>query len=137
MNTHLNTFILPGFLLGCGLLYAEEACQPPTSQPTIESLLVCAERGDAQAQLMLGQHYQSQKGASDSFYLAANWYRKAAEQGNPEAQFQLGILYLDGLGITEDAATGFEWISQAALNGHPGATEVFNYLLDNPQPMEC
>lgn len=137
MNTFLNQSLLPGFLLGCSLLSAEEACLPPSSQPSVETLFLCAEKGDAQAQLMLGQYFQNSKGSDDSLYRAANWYRKAAEQGNPEAQFQLGILYLDGLGITEDAAAGFEWISQAALKGHHGATEVFNYLLDNPQPMEC
>jgi len=68
---------------------------------------------------------------------AVLWYKKAASQGNAEAQFNLGIMYLDGIGVTENSAEALRWIARAAKQKHSGATEVYNYILNNDGPLEC
>ncbi|MBF0181606.1 MAG: SEL1-like repeat protein [Magnetococcales bacterium] len=52
-----------------------------------------AERGDSNAQLMLGTMFQQGRGVAKDDQLAMYWFRKAAEQGNVDAQFNLGELY--------------------------------------------
>jgi TPR repeat protein len=104
---------------------------------SIDEIAKCARAGDANAQFTLARHFLEQREDSDSSYLAADWFLAAAKNGNVEAQYQIGLMYLDGHGVTDDAIEGFEWIAEAAKKGHPAANEVFNYLLENPQPMEC
>jgi TPR repeat protein len=136
-NATSRMLAVTGVMLSCSLAVSGEICSKITGQPTLSELQRCASAGDAQAQLLLAHRYREGKDAALSLYEAAQWYRAAAEQGEAEAQYQLGLMCIDGAGITEDATEGFDWIARATLQGHPGATRVFNYLLKNPQPMEC
>lgn len=140
MNREIHYDVFRCFLIGCGCAFAavsaEEICPTITSEAAYENILSCAERGDAQAQFLLAHYFQTQA-QPPQYFDAMQWYLKSARQDYLEAQFQLGIMYLDGQGITEDSVEGFEWISRAALNGHEGAIEMFDYLMENPQPLEC
>ena len=75
-----------------------------------------AEKGDSEAQYMLGFMYaEALLGPRDPAD-AAPWYQKAAEQGHPDAQDALGYLYDFGLGVPRDRAKA-ETLYRAATEG--------------------
>lgn len=80
-----------------------------------------AERGVADAQLMVAEGYAMALGAEPDDRLALVWYQRAAEQGLAAAQFALGQLHAMGSGVTKDALVAQQWYRRAALQGHPGA----------------
>ncbi len=76
-----------------------------------------AERGDSEAQYMLGVLYgNSLLGPRDPAD-AARWYQKAADQGHPDAEDALGYLYDFGLGVPRDDAKAEALYRQAAQGG--------------------
>ena len=102
-----------------------------------------AEKGNAEAQYMLGQIYEDGgmgMAVPDSdgsytngrvvnfhpvpndFGLAAKWYRMAAKQGNALAQNHLGLIYADGRGVPQDYAEAYFWLSLARANGSHSST---------------
>jgi len=98
-----------------------DSCSDMTVLSPLEDLRSCAEQGDADLQLMLGDMYYTGTGG---YYLlpvdyaeAARWYRLAAEQGLAEAQSGLGHIYSDGEGVPEDDAEAARWYRLAAEQG--------------------
>ncbi|MBI3441832.1 MAG: sel1 repeat family protein, partial [Proteobacteria bacterium] len=81
----------------------------------IQWLTVKAEKGDAAAQVSLGDLYENGHGLTHDYTQAEKWYRKAAEQGSALGQFSLGNLY--GHGIPQDDKQGAEWMRKAAEQG--------------------
>src|ERR1700687_4409871 len=59
-----------------------------------EFKMLGTERGDDEAQYLLGQMYLNGLGVTQDEAEAARWYRKSAELGHPEAQLALGNLLL-------------------------------------------
>ncbi len=137
MSPDACTYTFSALLLGCTYVPLAHACNSLDRSLDIEVLSRCAEQGHPEAQLLLGEYLQAGHAPSTSLYQAAQWYLKAARAGNVEAQYRVGLMYLDGLGVTEDGYAGFDWISRAAMHGHPDAKQVFEYLLENPRPLEC
>jgi TPR repeat protein len=80
-----------------------------------------AERGEAQAQFVLGSMYLQGIGVRQDNAQAAAWYRKAAEQGNADGQYMLGGMYADGRGVPKDSKEAVKWFRQAAEQGYPRA----------------
>lgn len=76
-----------------------------------------AERGDSQAQFLLGLRYSRGVGVPMDEAEAVRWYRRAAEQGHSGAQLQLGASYADGRGVTRDEAEAMRWYNLAAEQG--------------------
>lgn len=76
------------------------------------------ERGDAEAQLALGDMHLKGRGVPQDYAEATRWYRLAAEQGDPEGQFSLGAMYDIGLGVPLDHAEAARWYRLAAEQGH-------------------
>ncbi len=75
-----------------------------------------AEKGDSEAQYMLGFLYaEALLGPRDPAD-AAPWYAKAAEQGHPDAQDALGYFYDFGLGVPRDRAKA-EALYRSATEG--------------------
>jgi uncharacterized protein len=87
--------------------------QPAVSR-TLDILLQAAEKGDAKAQLELGNMYDSGKGVTRNFGEALKWYRKAAEQGDGDAQFALGDMYAAGQGVDRDYVQAYMWLTLSA-----------------------
>ncbi len=87
----------------------------------VNDLRVAAERGDADAQFALADHYYSGVGVIKDFTEAARWYRKAAEQGEARAQSALAMCYLLGKGVPKDHAEAVKWCRKAAAQGDEGA----------------
>jgi hypothetical protein len=120
------------------LIYQVEAELAANNYATAATLLEdCAVEGLASAQCLLGNLYFTGKGVAQDHYTAAQWYRMAAEQGIPHAQYLYGVMLLEGVGITEDRYQAMDWIFRAMSAGHGEATQTFEYLLANPEALDC
>ena len=85
-RTVLASLLCSMFLALSPVAYSEagknEATNPGDSAAvSIEALRARAERGDAEAQFMLGERHFLGKGVPQNEREAAKWYRLAAEQG--------------------------------------------------------
>ena len=76
-----------------------------------------AEKGNAWAQLQLGQCYEKGRGIEKNPKEAAKWYRKAAEQGCAIAQTHLSLCYGGGVGVERDELEEQKWERKAAELG--------------------
>jgi hypothetical protein len=85
-----------------------------------------AERGDRDAQTIVGEIYERGFGVEPDYSAAAGWYQRAAEAGDRRAQVNLGHLLEKGLGTPADARTAIRWYRRAA-----GLTDAIE--LDNPE----
>ena len=80
-----------------------------------------AERGDHNAQFMVGYLSEAGLGRPWSARAAAAWYRMAADAGHAEAQWRLAGLYEQGLGVPYDLLEAERWWAAAANGGHAQA----------------
>ena len=96
-----------------------------------------AERGNAQAQHILGVMYLKGLGVEPDEYTAFDWCKQAAENGLLEAQFQLGLMYLQGEGVTEDEEQAQQWLWTAADRGYPQASEVLQFIFSQDHTVGC
>lgn len=71
-------------------------------------MLQPAERGDARAQLELGQAYAKGDGVEKDMGKSFFWIRQAAEQGHASSQNSLGLCYLHGKGVPRDRGEAFK-----------------------------
>jgi len=73
-----------------------------------------AERGNQEAQLIVGKMYMLGQGAEKDSERAIKWFGAAAAQGNADAQFFLGAMYLLP---QRDIAEGLKWLRLSADQG--------------------
>lgn len=83
-------------------------------------LAPAAERGDLDAQFLLGHIYDLGLGDRQDDQEAARWYLRAAQGGDPFAQLSVGLMYAEGLGMTWDFPEAFVWLSLAMVGLPPG-----------------
>jgi TPR repeat protein len=76
-----------------------------------------AEKGDAEAQLLLASLYTDGIGVKRDITKAAKWHRKAAEQGLPRAELEMGLDYATGTGVKSDYTEASRWFQKAADHG--------------------
>lgn len=89
-------------------------------------LLKAAERGDAEAQCIIGGCYKYGDGVEENATEAARWFRIAAEKGNALAKRNLGFCYARGEGVEMDFAEAEKWYRMAAEQGDADAQAVLN-----------
>jgi uncharacterized protein len=77
-----------------------------------------AERGNPEAQLILGKMYLKGQGVPKEPELANKWFTQAAVQGNAESQFFLGAWYLLP---HRDIEAGLKWMRLSAEQGNQDA----------------
>ncbi|MGZ8242420.1 tetratricopeptide repeat protein [Methylomagnum sp.] len=87
-----------------------------------------AEKGDADAQVNLGNLYMKGYGVEQDYIAARRWYLKAAAQNNATAQGKLGLMDYYGLGVEENHAEAAHWFHEAAEQGEPGAASILGSL---------
>lgn len=98
-------------------------------QPGVDpALLAKANRGDASAQVAVGEALEKSGGEKPNYVEAAAWYRKAADQNNAEAQFRLAGCYRDGFGVPRDMVEAANWYRKAAESGHVRAQATLALL---------
>jgi TPR repeat protein len=73
-----------------------------------------ANKGNAEAETLLGRMYANGHGAPQNHAKAYQWYRKAAVQGNPDAQASLGEMYEAGQGVPRDPVQAYLWLDLAS-----------------------
>jgi len=94
-----------------------------------ELFIMAAKRGQASAQINLGQFYErGVHGLTQSPKRAIEYYTLAAEQGFAEAQFNLGTMYLHGEGVETSYSKAREWITKAAAQGNEDAIKGLKVL---------
>lgn len=86
----------------------------------LQELLPHANKGNAEAQYLLGKMYSRVDGFNE-MNEAIKWYRKAAENGYDQAQATLGMAYQFGLSVPKDINTAIEWYSMSANQGNADA----------------
>jgi TPR repeat protein len=71
--------------------------------------IILAEKGDVNAQWVLGFMYLNGEGMPQNYKQAAYWLTKAADQGFALAQFNLGFMYDNGEGVSQDYEKALDW----------------------------
>ncbi len=111
--------------------FAQDQASP--KEGTFEYYKSLAEKGNAEAQMKLGELYKSGKEVAQNVAESAKWYRKAAEQGLKDAQFKLGELLFEGKGIAQDAKEAADWLEKAATQGHQAAKDKLSEIKSKTQ----
>ncbi|KAG0371760.1 hypothetical protein BGX24_001233 [Mortierella sp. AD032] len=94
-----------------------------TKEPTYS-----ARRGDAVAQVKLGDMYRDGQGMEKDHKAAVGWYRMAAEQGDAQGQFKMGYMYNHGYAVQQDYSASMEWYLKAAKQGHDIAKNNLGHM---------
>jgi uncharacterized protein len=124
-------------LLLCPLAQAETKTQPTPETKVetcykagmaLEILTQCADKGDADAQNILGMMYLQGQGITKDEKKAFQLFTKAAAQNQGDAQNALGVIYEKGYGVLVDTNKAFEWYSKAAQLNHVGAQNNLAYM---------
>ena len=84
---------------------------------TLKQLQAEAERGNAQAQYILGGAYYNGNGVARNPAQGAQWLLKAAEGGFAPAQCDLGVMYQNGVGVDQSFDDAVKWYEKAAEQG--------------------
>jgi TPR repeat protein len=117
-----------GFLYDTALMYAKGQGVPQDYAKAALWFRMAAEKGDVDAQVLLGTMYTEGSGVPQDDTQAAFWVRKAAEQGYTLAQGFLGHLYDKGLGVPQDYAQAALWFRKAAEQGDAKAQYALGYM---------
>lgn len=90
--------------------------------------ITAAERGDDEAQFIIGHMYNNGFGVTQDFKEAAEWYLKSAEKGNDRAQYAIGYMYETGHGVQKDVNTAIDWYQRAVDQGNENAEKRISRL---------
>lgn len=101
---------------------------------SFEEHLKSAQRGHAEAQVLVGMAHQvNYLGTDQNYREAARWFRLAANQGNALGQTFLGKSYLNGLGVEQSITNARKHFTIAAEQGESEAQFMLATILLNPQ----
>jgi TPR repeat protein len=117
----LSVFILllcAGLSAGADLESAKRAYQQEDYASALKGFTVLAEKGNAEAQVLLGRMYLTGRGVAKDPDAALRWFKAAAAQGNADGEFLLGSMYLLP---RSDTAEGLKWMRLAAEQGNQDA----------------
>ncbi len=90
----------------------------PSAETAYGQITTRANRGDADAQLLMGLRYAEGNGTIKNEKEAARWFEKAAHHNVAEAQYRYGLALLEGRGVVQDYKAAFHWIELPAKRGH-------------------
>jgi hypothetical protein len=81
---------------------------------SIEELIPLAEKGNLEAQFVLGHNYHNGIKVPKNETEAFKWFLRAAEQGDPASQGNVGTMFYDGNGVKKDGLAALTWWRKAA-----------------------
>jgi TPR repeat protein len=91
----------------------------PTAKEAVERVREWVDKGEAWAQIMMGNWYRDDEhGVEQSYVMAAMLYEKAVAQGDPVAMYNLALLYRDGEGVEQSCKKSVELHTMAAEQGY-------------------
>jgi TPR repeat protein len=121
MSTRLVSMAFAALLLLCSAVsFADEledgfvAYVRGDHKTALAIFTKAANKGDAEAQYMVGLLNAIGQGVPQDYKQAVVLYRKAADQGLVRARNNLGLLYLKGNGVTQDYVEAHKWLNIAA-----------------------
>lgn len=85
---------------------------------SIGELVPLAEKGNIEAQFVLGHNYLNGIKVPKNETEAFKWFLKAAEQGEPTAQGNVGTMLHDGKGVQKDGLQALIWWRKAAAQNN-------------------
>ena len=95
----------------------------------LDGLRAKAEKGDAEAQLLLAfAYYDKGDGVPRDIAEAVKWLRNAAEQGYAAAQYALGNACYNGHGVPKDGTEAVNWFRKAAEQGYAPAQRILGRM---------
>jgi TPR repeat protein len=103
--------------------FARDAFKGRDYRKAFELSLPLAEKGNAEAQFMVGNIYNGNQAGNLDWTKAAEWYRKSAEQGYAPAEFYLGQMLDNGIqtkgpsagkGVAKNTKEALSWYHKAA-----------------------
>src|SRR5215475_2239351 len=114
MSRSIAASILSSAVVCLTLLTSFAAAQPlpefnpptPEQLPTQE-LVARAEKGDANAQFLLGRRYARGEGVKTDITQTVKWCQPSAAHGDAGGQYCMAFLYANGLGISSDVEEAF------------------------------
>ncbi|MGD0078629.1 MAG: tetratricopeptide repeat protein [Sedimentisphaerales bacterium] len=120
LNKLLSTFVF--IILGINTINsnADESNSIPSDPNSIQSLIEKANKGDANAQYMLGDRYYHGKDVKHDHNEAIKWFTKSAQQGRVDAETYIGIIYSEGPTV-KDWNEAAKWFLKAAEHGSADA----------------
>lgn len=83
-----------------------------------DRMLLAAETGDVDAQVLLGICYEDGKGIAKDESKALYWYELAADGGDAYGMAYAGIMYVIGKGCEKNVSKGFRLIQKSANQGN-------------------
>lgn len=125
---YFRSFFLSLILFSCAISLAvdletaKRAYHDKNYATAANEFAALADKGNAEAQLILGKMYMMGQGVPKDPELSAKWLRASALQGNADAEFFLGATYLLP---QKDVAEGMRWLRLSAEQGMQDA----QYLL--------
>jgi TPR repeat protein len=108
-------------MVALGQLYEGDLLGPPDLKRSLAWYTEAAERGSADAQVVVATAYYLGRGIAQDAGEAARWYREAAVQGDPGAMYILAAQYEKGDGVGQDLRLARYWYSAAAGAGDDAA----------------
>lgn len=97
---------------------------PESASPDVDriaDLIAKADSGDKDAQVELGNTYETGKELTQDYTSAMKYYRKAANRGHAMAQYRIGLLYIYGRGVEQNVQKATEWFKKADEQDLPQA----------------
>lgn len=144
MYSRLNILAcVTAILLSCALCSAvdletaKRAYHDKDYSTAANQFAVLADKGNAEAQLILGKMYMMGQGVPMDPEQSEKWLRAAAAQNNADAEFFLGAMYLLP---KKDIAQGVKWLQLSAEQGMQDAQYLLGkaYLTgDNALPRDA
>lgn len=114
-------FILLSSIANAGYKEGKAAYLKEDFVTAVRELKQAADKGDPDAQSLLGFMYERGMGIKQSDSEALSLYRKAAAQGNAGAQYHLGVLYEEGRGVQKNETQALTWFKKSAEAGEQTA----------------
>jgi TPR repeat protein len=91
-----------------------EAYQAQAYEQAHDVLMPYAQRGEPEAQRLVGVMYLLGQGVEQDLEAAQRWIRGSAQLGNPQAQELLSFMYNRGAGLPRDPVQAYVWLKLAS-----------------------
>lgn len=107
--------------------------QPVNYEKAFQLYLAAAERGNAEAQFVVGGMYYKGQGTDPDRLKAFKWLRRAEQQGktSPESLALIGSMYLQGIGVPQNYLEAKRYLHQAAEQGDLSAKKDLAFIYYN------
>ncbi len=102
-----------------GLSY--DLAKPRDARRAVNWYMAAAERGNTEAQTLVGESLRDGVGVRPNARDAVKWFRLAAAAGDADAQLSLGFCLWYGQGVRRDRAAALRWYRASAEQGNDRA----------------